>query len=48
VAAQHAFESGMRAAVLISAALFALGALYTWWRGPAPVKAGENSGEVAD
>jgi EmrB/QacA subfamily drug resistance transporter len=34
-AAQRAFESGLRAAVLISAALFALGALYTWWRGPA-------------
>jgi EmrB/QacA subfamily drug resistance transporter len=47
-AAQHAFESGMRAAVLISAALFALGALYTWWRGPAPVKARENPGEVAE
>jgi EmrB/QacA subfamily drug resistance transporter len=33
-AAQHAFESGLRAAVLISAALLAIGALYTWWRGP--------------
>lgn len=33
-AAQRAFESGLRAAVLISAALFALGALYTWWRAP--------------
>ena len=32
-ATQHAFESGLRAAVLISAALFAIGALYTWWRG---------------
>jgi EmrB/QacA subfamily drug resistance transporter len=32
-AAHHAFESGMRAAVLISAALFAVGAAYTWWRG---------------
>ena len=38
-AAQQAFESGLRAAVLISAALFFLGALYTWWRGPAPVSA---------
>ena len=33
VATQNAFESGLRAAVLISAALFALAALYTWWRG---------------
>jgi EmrB/QacA subfamily drug resistance transporter len=32
-AAQQAFESGLRAAVLISAGLFAFGALYTWWRG---------------
>jgi hypothetical protein len=32
-ATQSAFESGLRAAVLISAALFALAALYTWWRG---------------
>jgi EmrB/QacA subfamily drug resistance transporter len=32
-ATQSAFESGLRAAVLISAALFALGAIYTWWRG---------------
>jgi EmrB/QacA subfamily drug resistance transporter len=40
VATQNAFESGLRAAVLISATLFALAALYTWWRGqdaaPAP------------
>lgn len=34
LATQHAFESGLRAAVLISAALFFLGAVYTWWRGP--------------
>jgi hypothetical protein len=34
LATQGAFESGLRAAVVISAALFALGALYTWWRGP--------------
>jgi EmrB/QacA subfamily drug resistance transporter len=33
--AQNAFISGLRAAVLISAALLVLGALYTWWRGPA-------------
>jgi MFS family permease len=33
-ATQHAFESGLRAAVVISAALFFLGAVYTWWRGP--------------
>ena len=45
-AAQAAFESGLRAAVLISAALFALAALYTWWRGPAPVKAAENLDET--
>jgi EmrB/QacA subfamily drug resistance transporter len=32
-ATQNAFESGLRAAVLISAGLFALAALYTWWRG---------------
>jgi EmrB/QacA subfamily drug resistance transporter len=32
-ATQHAFESGLRSAVLISAGLFALAALYTWWRG---------------
>jgi EmrB/QacA subfamily drug resistance transporter len=40
VATQGAFESGLRAAVLISAALFAAAAVYTWWRGqdaaPAP------------
>ena len=40
VATQNAFESGLRAAVLISATLFALAAVYTWWRGqdaaPAP------------
>jgi hypothetical protein len=34
LATQHAFESGLRAAVIISAVLFALGAFYTWWRGP--------------
>jgi len=33
VATQNAFESGLRSAVLISAALFAAAALYTWWRG---------------
>lgn len=32
-ATQNAFESGLRAAVLISAGLFAVAALYTWWRG---------------
>ena len=32
-AAESAFASGLRAAVLVSAALFGLGALYTWWRG---------------
>ena len=40
-ATQLAFESGLRAAVIISAALFALGALYTWWRGP--TEAGDPS-----
>jgi EmrB/QacA subfamily drug resistance transporter len=34
-AAHQAFESGLRAAGLIAAALLAIGALYTWWRGPA-------------
>jgi EmrB/QacA subfamily drug resistance transporter len=41
--AQHAFESGLRAAVLISAALFALGALYTWWKGPSPANTADSS-----
>jgi EmrB/QacA subfamily drug resistance transporter len=35
-ATQDAFGSGLRAAVLISAALFAGAALYTWWRGQDP------------
>jgi EmrB/QacA subfamily drug resistance transporter len=35
-ATNDAFASGFRAAVLISAALLVVGALYTWWRGPAP------------
>ncbi|HEY3139646.1 MAG TPA: MFS transporter [Acidimicrobiales bacterium] len=43
VAAQHAFESGLRAAVLLSAALLALGALYTWWRAPGQAEAAAPS-----
>lgn len=35
-AANQAFESGLRAAVVISAGLLFVGALYTRWRGPAP------------
>jgi EmrB/QacA subfamily drug resistance transporter len=33
-AAESAFISGLRAAVLLSAVLLALAALYTWWRAP--------------
>jgi EmrB/QacA subfamily drug resistance transporter len=33
-AAENAFMSGLRAAVLIGAVLLALAGLYTWWRGP--------------
>jgi EmrB/QacA subfamily drug resistance transporter len=46
-AAQDAFISGLRAAVLISAALLVLGALYTWWRGPV-VTTEEATGEDED
>ena len=35
-ATQDAFASGLRAAVLLSAALLVLAALYTWWRGATP------------
>jgi EmrB/QacA subfamily drug resistance transporter len=44
VAAQSGFESGLRAAVLVSAALFGLAALYTWWRGQdaAPATAADD------
>jgi hypothetical protein len=45
--AQHAFESGLRAAVLLSAALFAFGALYTWWRGEDAVPAGASDDDLA-
>lgn len=38
-ATESAFESGLQAAVLIAAGLLVLGALYTWWRGPAPATA---------
>jgi EmrB/QacA subfamily drug resistance transporter len=41
-ATQHAFESGLRSAVLISAGLFALAALYTWWRGQDDYEAAEG------
>lgn len=34
-AAQDAFVSGMRAAMVLSAVLLGLAALYTWWRAPA-------------
>jgi sugar phosphate permease len=49
VATQNAFESGLRAAVLISAGLFALAALYTWWRGQdaAPATAPEEDEALA-
>jgi EmrB/QacA subfamily drug resistance transporter len=33
-AAESAFMSGLRSAVLIGAVLLALAGLYTWWRGP--------------
>jgi EmrB/QacA subfamily drug resistance transporter len=33
-AAETAFMSGLRAAMLLGAVLLALAALYTWWRGP--------------
>lgn len=36
-ATESAFASGLQTAVLIAAGLLVLGALYTWWRGPAPV-----------
>ena len=45
--AQHAFESGLRAAVLLSAALFAFGALYTWWRGEDAVPAEASDDDLA-
>lgn len=38
-ATESAFESGLQTAVLIAAGLLVLGALYTWWRGPASVAA---------
>jgi EmrB/QacA subfamily drug resistance transporter len=34
VATENAFSSGLRAAMLLSAALLVLAALYTWWRAP--------------
>lgn len=51
VATQDAFGSGLRAAVLISAGLFALAALYTWWRGQdavAPALADGDAEQDAD
>ncbi|MGH9214468.1 MAG: MFS transporter [Acidimicrobiales bacterium] len=39
LAAQDAFISGLRAAVVLAAALFALAALYTWWRAPGVAEA---------
>jgi len=42
-----AFESGLRAAVLLSAALFAFGALYTWWRGEDAVPAEASDDDLA-
>jgi hypothetical protein len=44
--AQDAFISGLRAAVLISAALLVIGALYTWWRGPVHTKATAEDDDV--
>ena len=39
-ATENAFVSGLHTAVLLSAALLLVGAMYTWWRGPVPVKSG--------
>jgi EmrB/QacA subfamily drug resistance transporter len=38
-AAENAFIAGMRAAVLVSAVLLGLAALYTWWRAPSRAEA---------
>lgn len=35
-AAEQAFQSGMQSALLLSAGLLLVGALYTWMRGPSP------------
>ena len=50
-ATDSAFESGLHTAVIVSAALMVLGALYTWWRGPdaAPNEATDDlADELAD
>jgi EmrB/QacA subfamily drug resistance transporter len=46
-AAQNAFVSGFRAAVLIAGVLLVGAALYTWWRGPAAESAAESAGDLA-
>ena len=38
-ATENAFASGLHTAVVVSAVLLGLGALYTWWRGPRTVEA---------
>lgn len=47
-ATESAFESGLQAAVLIAAGLLVLGALYTWWRGPAAVTAPADEAAVGE
>jgi EmrB/QacA subfamily drug resistance transporter len=43
-AAENAFISGLRAAMLLSAVLLGLAALYTWWRAPSHAEATVGEG----
>jgi EmrB/QacA subfamily drug resistance transporter len=47
-AAERAFMSGLRSAVLIGAVLLALAGLYTWWRGPALSSVSVRDAEAED
>jgi EmrB/QacA subfamily drug resistance transporter len=47
-AAENAFLSGLRAAVLLSAVLLALAALYTWWRAPSHAETVASAGDGDD
>jgi EmrB/QacA subfamily drug resistance transporter len=47
-AAESAFMSGLRSAVLIGAVLLALAGLYTWWRGPSLASVSARDAEAED
>ena len=47
-AAESAFMSGLRSAVLIGAVLLALAGLYTWWRGPSLTAVAARDAEAED